>query len=59
MGDLSAQSINGALILLSSYRFRAPLEMTCEAGAAGIGIGIGTGTGLSLEAVEKMKESME
>ena len=35
VGDLSAQSINGALILLSSYRFRAPLEMTCEAGAAG------------------------
>ena len=35
VGDLSAQSINGALILFSSYRFRAPLEMTCEAARPG------------------------
>lgn len=35
VGDLSAQSYNRALILFSSYRFRAPLEMTCEAARPG------------------------
>lgn len=35
VGDISAQSYNRALILFSSYRFRAPLEMTCEAARPG------------------------
>ena len=35
VGDLSAQSYNRALILFSSYRFRVPLEMTCEAARPG------------------------
>jgi len=35
VGDLSDQSYNRALILFSSYRFRAPLEMTCEAARPG------------------------